>query len=35
VCSSDLRSMVDYLVNDIVTLIFPEASIKCMVRWDV
>jgi hypothetical protein len=29
------RSMVDYLVNDIVTLIFPEASIKCMVRWDV
>lgn len=29
------RGLVDYLINDIVALIFPDTSIKCMVRWDV
>jgi hypothetical protein len=29
------RSLVDYLISDVVTLMFPDVSIKCMVRWDV
>jgi hypothetical protein len=29
------RSLADYLIQDIVYLIFPDSNVKCMVRWDV
>jgi len=29
------RSLADYLIQDIVYLIFPDSSVKSMVRWDV
>jgi hypothetical protein len=28
-------SLADYLIQDIVYLIFPDSSVKSMVRWDV
>ena len=29
------RKLVDYLIQDAMTYIFPDLSTKCMVRWDV
>ena len=29
------RSLADYLIQDIIYLIFPDSNVKCMVRWDV